>query len=159
MPRDIPARQVMTAEVTTFTPDQPVTDAMAALVEADVDGAPVVDDQGRVVGMLSTGDLIVQESRLHYPTVISLLGGLIESPSAQRQFEEDLRKAASATVADAMDDEPITVGPDDTVETIATLMHDHDVSRVPVVDEDRRLLGLVARGDILRAIIADLDAP
>ena len=58
-------------------------------------GAQVRGYDGRVVGMLSTGDLIVQESRLHYPTVISLLGGIIELPSSQRHFEEDLRKAAT----------------------------------------------------------------
>ena len=157
MPREIPAGQVMTTSVLSFSPDEPVIEAMGRLVDAEVDGGPVLDDDGRVVGMLSTGDLIVQESRLHYPTVISLLGGIIELPSAQKDFEEDLRKAASATVSDAMASEPVTVGPDDTVETIATQMHDHDVSRVPVVDDDGRLVGLVARGDILRAIMADLE--
>ena len=157
MPREIPASQVMTTSVLTFSPDEPVIDAMSRLVEGDVDGGPVVDADGRVVGMLSTGDLIVQESRLHFPTVISVLGGIIELPSSQRHFEEELRKAASATVSDAMEEPAITVGPDDTIETIATRMHDNDVSRVPVVDDDGRLVGLVARGDILRAIIADLD--
>ena len=157
MPREIPAGQVMTTSVLTFAPDEPVIDAMARLVEAEVDGGPVLDADGRVVGMLSTGDLIVQESRLHYPTVISLLGGIIELPSAQKNFEDDLRKAASATVSDAMASDPVTVGPDDTVETIATRMHDHDVSRIPVVDDEGRLVGLVARGDILRAIMVDLE--
>ena len=157
MPREIPANQVMTTSVLSFAADEPVIDAMGRLVEAEVDGGPVLDQEGRVVGMLSTGDLIVQESRLHFPTVISLLGGVMELPSSQRHFEEDLRKAASATVSDAMASEVVTVGPDDTVETIATRMHDNDVSRIPVVDDDGRLLGLVARGDILRAIMADLD--
>ena len=157
MPREIPASQVMTTSVLSFAADEPVIDAMGRLVEAEVDGGPVLDPDGRVVGMLSTGDLIVQESRLHFPTVISLLGGVMELPSSQRHFEEDLRKAASATVSDAMASAVITVGPDDTIETIATRMHDNDVSRIPVVDDDGRLLGLVARGDILRAIMADLD--
>jgi len=157
VPREIPASQVMTTSVLSFAADEPVIDAMGRLVEAEVDGGPVLDPDGRVVGMLSTGDLIVQESRLHFPTVISLLGGVMELPSSQRHFEEDLRKAASATVSDAMASEVVTVGPDDTVETIATRMHDNDVSRIPVVDDDGRLLGLVARGDILRAIMADLD--
>jgi len=157
VPREIPANQVMTTSVLSFAADEPVIDAMGRLVEAEVDGGPVLDPDGRVVGMLSTGDLIVQESRLHFPTVISLLGGVMELPSSQRHFEEDLRKAASATVSDAMASEVVTVGPDDTIETIATRMHDNDVSRIPVVDDDGRLLGLVARGDILRAIMADLD--
>ena len=140
-----------------FAADEPVIDAMGPGRAGQVDGGPVVDPDGRVVGMLSTGDLIVQESRLHFPTVISLLGGVMELPSSQRHFEEDLRKAASATVSDVDGVGRVTVGPDDTVETIATRMHDNDVSRIPVVDDDGRLLGIVARGDILRAIMADLD--
>jgi CBS domain-containing protein len=157
MPREIPASEVMTTEVVTFAPDVPIIEAMTGLVDAEVDGAPVVDD-GRVVGMLSTGDIIVQESRIHMPTVITLLGGTWELPSTTKHFESDLRKAASATVGDAMETPAVTVGPDDTVETIATRMHEEDVSRVPVVDDDGALLGLVARGDILRAIVQDLDS-
>ena len=147
----------MTTDVVTFAPDDPIVDAMTKLVDADVDGAPVVD-QGKVVGMLSTGDIIIPESRIHMPTVITLLGGTFELPSTQKHFQSDLRKAASATVGDAMEAPAITVGPDDTVETIATRMHEEDVSRVPVVDGDGALVGLVARGDILRAIVEDLDS-
>jgi CBS domain-containing protein len=153
MPRDVLAREAMTTDVVTFAPDEAITDAMQRLVDNNVDAGPVVDADGKVVGMLSTGDLIVQESQLHYPTVISILGGLIELPRDRKHFEEDLSRAVAATVGDAMEDEAVTVGPDDTLETVATLMHDHDVSRVPVVDEEGRLLGLVARGDILRAMM------
>ena len=56
-------------------------------------------------------------------------------------------------VEDAMSADPVTCGPDDTVEMVATLMHDNDVSRVPVVEEGH-LVGIIARGDILRAIVA-----
>ena len=59
----------MTTEVLAFTPDQNVQEAMQTLVDRGIDGAPVVDGDGVVVGMLSTGDLIVQESQLHFPTV------------------------------------------------------------------------------------------
>src|SRR5687767_489534 len=106
MPRDVKVRQVMTTDVLTFAPDEPVQDAMRRLVDAGVDGAPVVGD-GRVVGMLSSGDLIVQESQLHYPTVTTLFGGLIELPGDKRRFEEELHKAVGASVGEVMDDEPV----------------------------------------------------
>ncbi len=157
MPRDVPARDVMTTEVVTFAPDEAITDAMGRLVDRGVDAGPVVDADGKVVGMLSTGDLIVQESQLHYPTVLNLLGGLIELPGNKKRFEHELSQAAAATVGDAMSEKPVTCGPDDTLETVATLMHEHDISRVPVVDGDGKLLGLVARGDILRAMITSGD--
>ena len=158
MPRNTRVAEVMTTEVLTFTPDQNVREAMAALIDRRVDGAPVVDGQGRVVGVLSTGDLIVQESRLHFPTVISLFGASLELPSSQKHFEEDLTKALGSRVGEVMDDDPITIGPTDSLETAATLLHDREVSRLPVVDDDGRLVGILARADILRSIMADAGA-
>lgn len=73
-------------------------------------------------------------------------------PTAKRQFEDDLRKTLGATVADVMNPDPVTIGADDTIEEAATLLHDHDISRLPVVD-DSGLVGIVARVDILRALI------
>lgn len=156
MNRDQPVSQIMTSEVVSLRPDQPIREAMEALVAGNVDGAPVVDGDGKVVGMLSTGDLIVQDARLHGPTVISLLGAYIELPGSRHRFEEDFERAASAHVSDSMDDEPATCRVSDSIETAATVMHDEDVSRLPVVDDDGRLVGIVARGDILRSIVQDL---
>ena len=152
MNQDLPVRDVMTTEVVTFTPETTIEAAMTGLVEAGVDGAPVVDAAGTVVGVLSTDDLIVQDTRLHGPTVISILGAYIELPKWRKDFEEEFHKAAGSTVGEVMEDDPVTVGPDDTVETAATLMHDKDVSRLPVV-EGGRLVGVIARGDVLRAIV------
>jgi CBS domain-containing protein len=154
MSRQSPVSKVMTTDVLTFGPEDNVGDAMRTLVDRGIDGAPVVDAAGAVVGMLSTGDLIVQESRLHFPTVISLFGATIELPGAQRHFEEDLRRALGSTVGDVMHRDPITIGADDTVEEAATLLHEHDISRLPVVG-DEGLVGIVARVDILRGIIKD----
>ena len=150
--QDLPVRDVMTAEVVTVTPDQTIESAMATLVDAGVDAAPVVDAGGAVVGVLSTGDLIVADAQVHGPTVISLFGAYIELPSWRKEFEEDFKKAVGAVVSEVMEDEPVTCGPDDTVGTAATLMHDHDASRLPVV-EGGRLVGIIARGDILRAMV------
>jgi CBS domain-containing protein len=152
MSSETPVRDVMTTDVVTFAVHEPIVDAMQRLVDNGVDGGPVLDDTGAVVGMLSTGDLIVQESQLHAPTVMNILGGLFELPGSRKKFEKELEQAVAVDVEDAMHDAPVTCAPDDTVERAATLMHDHDVSRVPVV-EDGRLVGIVARGDILRAII------
>ena len=67
-------------------------------------------------------------------------------------LEEELHKVAGATVGEVMDDEPRTIGPDDTLEDLATLMNEHELSHVPVVDADGMLVGIVARGDIVRFI-------
>ena len=131
---------------------------MQQLVDRGIDGAPVVDSDNEVVGMISTGDLIVQETELHVPTIISLFGATLELPSAHKHFEDDLRKTLGSTVSDVMQPDPVTVAPDDTIERAATLLHDHDVSRLPVVGA-LGLVGIISRVDVLREIIRDDEAP
>ena len=135
MDSSTPVREFMTTDVLTVRPDDDIADAMKRLVDREADGAPVVDADGAVVGMLSASDLILQETRLHYPTAITLLGGYFEVPSSVKHFERDLERAVSAVVEDAMDDEPVTCEETATLEDVATLLHRHEISRVPVVRE------------------------
>ena len=151
MDRDTPVREIMTTDVLTFRSDDTVEDAMRSMVDRNVDSAPVVDEHGSLVGMLSNSDLIVQESELHFPTVLSFLGATIEI--GHKHFEEDLRKALGSKVSDLMTPKPVTITEDDTIERAATLMHEKDVSRLPVVN-DGTLVGIVSRNDVLRAILA-----
>lgn len=153
MPRSTPVRQVMTTDVLAFPPDVGVEDAARQLVARGIGGAPVVDGSGRLLGLVEDDDLILQEVRLHFPTTVSFLGALLQLPSEQHQLEDDLRKAVGAVVADVMDRDAPTVGPDDTLETAATRLHERHASRLPVVDADGKLVGILARGDVLRSIV------
>ncbi|HEX3620926.1 MAG TPA: CBS domain-containing protein [Acidimicrobiales bacterium] len=155
MPRTTLVRQVMTTDVLTFRPTETVEAAARALTQRRLGGAPVVDEGGKVVGLLEDDDLIVQDTQLHMPTVISLFGGYIELPSALAHFERDLRKAAAATVADVMDADAPTCGPEDTLEMVATALHESGSSRMAVIDDDGNLVGVVSRGDLVRAIVGD----
>lgn len=141
----------MHTDVLAVGPDDPVEDAMRALVNGNLDAAPVTDADGMVVGMLSNTDLIVQETQLHYPTLLSFLGASIEI--GHKRFDEELSKALGSKVGEVMTAKPVTCVESDTVEAVATLMHDSDISRVPVV-RDGRLVGIVSRNDILRAILS-----
>jgi CBS domain-containing protein len=152
MPRTTPVREVMTTDVLSFAPDESVESAARRLSERRLGGGPVVDAEGHVVGLLEDDDLIVQDAKLHFPTVITVLGAYIELPSSQRHFEEDLRKAVGATVADVMDAKAPTCREDDTLEQVATVMHDRNLSRLPVVRAGK-LVGIISRGDIVRALV------
>jgi len=158
MLRELPVREVMATDVLTFAPGDNVMDAMRTMLVRDVDGAPVVDVDGAIVGLLSTSDLIVEEARVHLPTVITLLGAYIELPSAKKQFDRDVEKALGSTVGEVMSDPAPTLGPDDTVEQAATIMHEQGADRLPVVDDSGAIVGIVARGDIVRAIVNEQDA-
>lgn len=151
MDRTSPVSEVMGADPLTLRPSDNVEDAMRLLVERGVSAAPVVDEGGALLGVLSDADLIVQESQLHFPTVLTFLSASIEL--GHKRFEEDLRKALGGTVADLMTREPFTVEDTDTVETAATLMHDEDLATLPVL-RDGRVVGVITRRDVLRAVLS-----
>ena len=152
MPRDLAVTEVMTTPVTTLTADTTIEEAASLLVEADIGGAPVVDGSGRLIGLLDDSDLVLSEARLHAPTTIEILGAYIPLPGERRRFQDELRHALGRTVGEVMEDDPPSVQPDATVEDVATLLHDRAVSRVAIVDAERRVVGIVSRGDLVRAL-------
>jgi CBS domain-containing protein len=142
----------MTTDVLSFKREDKVQAAAEAMASRSIGGAPVVDDDGKVIGMLNDDDLIVSDVRLHMPTVISVLGAYLELPSSASRFDKEVRKAVGATVGDVMSENPETCGEDSTVEEVATTLHEQNLSRLPVV-RDEVLVGIVARGDILKEIV------
>jgi CBS domain-containing protein len=154
MPRNTLVRQVMTTDVLVFHPGDKIEKAARLLSERKLGGAPVVDDDGALVGLLEDDDLIVQDARLHFPTVISVLGAYLELPSSLARMEKELHKAVGATVGEVMDADPASCSPDDTLESVATTMHERNLSRLPVVDDDQ-VVGIVSRGDLVRAIVGE----
>lgn len=151
--REMPVRDVMTVDVVTFAPTDNVQTAMQELVDRGIDAGPVVDESGAVVGMLSTGDLIVEEARVHFPSVVNFLGVNVTWPFDHKELDDTMSKALGASVGEVMTAEPFTIDVDASVEEAATVMHDQNVSRLPVIDADARLVGIVARGDIVKAIV------
>jgi CBS domain-containing protein len=149
MPDTTPVREVMTRDVVTLRPDQSVQEAADVLAGKQIGAAPVVDADGKLVGLLRDEDLIVSEARLHVPTVISFLGADLVLPSSLHRFEHELKKAAGSSVGDVMITEFPVAKPDDTLDGLAAEMHDRDITHVPVVDGGK-LVGIVARGDLVR---------
>ena len=131
-------------------PDTTVGELADILAKNKISGVPVVDDQGRVLGMVSEADIILQDADLHFPYYIQFLERVIYLQSVHK-FEERVRKSIGSKVAEIMTDEVISVSPDATVREVATLMADRNVNRLPVT-ENGRLVGIVTRGDIVRAI-------
>jgi CBS domain-containing protein len=152
MPRDLPVTEIMTTPVVGLQVDTSVEEALGVLTRNGISGAPVVDGDGRLVGVLDDSDLLVSEARLHGPTAIEILGAYIPLPGEQRRFEEELRHALARTVGDLMDADAPALGPSATVEDAATIMVDQQVSRIPVIDEQRHVLGIVTRGDIVEVM-------
>lgn len=155
MPRELPVREIMTTDVVTLHADDSLEDAVRALVARGISGAPVVDDDGRLLGVLDDSDLLLSEARVHAPTAIEILGAYIPMPGTIKKFEEEVRHALGRTVADLMDADAPRVGIDAKVEDVATAMLAKHISRVPVVDEDDKVIGIVSRGDLVAAMSRD----
>lgn len=147
------ARDVMTSDPVTVTPDLPVKDAARLMVDRKIGALPVVEDD-KLVGLVTEGDLIMADVKVEFPTYIDLLSGFIFYPPSIRRFENELKKAVGAAVKDVMTAEPISVTAETTVEDVATLMVDREVSRVPVLDAGR-LVGIISKSDIVRAIASE----
>jgi CBS domain-containing protein len=144
------ANDIMTREVCSVHEETDLKELAARFVENNHKTLPVVDDAGRLVGIVSQTDLIEQDKPLHIPTVISLFDWVIylESPKA---FSDEVRKVSARKVGEICSREVITCTPAATVEEIAGLMVEHKIHLVPVVDGER-LVGVVARLDMIRSM-------
>ena len=145
------AKEIMTTEVITLTPETDIVQAAKVLLDNGINGAPVVDDQGRLKGILCQSDLVVQQKRLPVPTIYTLLDGFVTF-SSSKQMEKQVRKIAALTVAEAMTPDPVTVKSDTRLETIAALMVDNHFHTLPVVD-DGRLVGIIGKEDVLKTLL------
>jgi len=121
-------RDIMTTDVVTVRPDTPHQTVAAMLRQHRVSGFPVADDDGKVVGVVTETDLV------------ALVAG---------RRHRGHRAAEQATAGDLMSHPAVTVGPDDPVKTAARLMRKQRLQRLPVVDRDGRLAGIVSRSDVL----------
>lgn len=144
-------KDIMTKNLITVTPDTEITHASKLLLEKHVNGIPVVDRSGTLVGILCQSDLIAQQKKLPIPSVFSFLDGLI-SLTSRKHFEKEIQKIAAITVAQAMTANPVTVSPETTIEEAATLMVEKNFHTLPVL-EGSRLVGIVGKEDVLRTLI------
>ena len=148
-------KDIMTTDLITFTPDMDISRAAKVLFDNRINGAPVVDDNGELVGILCQSDLITQQKKLPIPTIFTFLDGLIRL-SSMKQIEKQVRKIAALTVSDAMTPKPVTVRPDTGLETVAALMVDSNFHTLPVVEESR-LVGIIGKEDVLRTLIPNAE--
>jgi CBS domain-containing protein len=147
-------RDIMDSDPETVAPDTPVEEVVRLLRENELPGVPVVDSDGRCVGIVTEADLVLPDDQgdLHIPHYINLFGGTVFLEPLGR-FEQRLRKAFASKASDMMTSDPDTVDPDTSVREAARLIHEYGHNRLPVVD-DGRLVGVVTRVDVLGALAA-----
>lgn len=142
---------IMTTDVITVQKDTPIGEAAKKLLENHINGVPVVDDEGRLVGILCQSDLITQQKNFPLPTVFTILDGFIPL-SSMGQMEKQVQKIAATTVEQAMTPDPITVTADTDLNQAASLMVDKNFHTLPVVDGET-LVGVLGKEDVLKTLL------
>lgn len=134
-------------------PEDDVESLLRLMREHELPSVAVVDGYNRVVGIVTEADLVIREedADLHLPHHIDLLGGVIFLEPI-KHYEERLRRAFAATVGEMMTPDPVTVTPEDSARHAARIIATQHHNRLPVVDGDGRLLGIVTRADVLEAL-------
>ena len=146
------AKDIMAKELISVTPETPVTEAAKILLEKRINGLPVLNEEGQLVGIICQSDLVAQQKRFPIPSVFNLLDGLIPI-SSPKTLEKEMKKIAASRVAEAMSPNPVTVSPEATLEDIATLMVTKSFHTLPVVDQGK-LVGIIGKEDVLRTLLA-----
>jgi CBS domain-containing protein len=146
-------REVMTREPVTVSPETEIAEAARLLLDKRINGIPVVDRGGTLVGILCQSDLITQQKKFPIPTVFTLLDGLIPLGS-MKSLDREVQKITATRVADAMTPDPVTVGPDTDLAEVASLMVDRKFHTSPVVEGDE-LVGVIGKEDVLRTLMRE----
>jgi CBS domain-containing protein len=144
-------RELRVAEITheewpTLGPDETVEGAIKLFAESGISGAPVVDE-GRLVGIVTEGDLIFRDAEIKAPGFLDILGGLIPLGSWD-EYRKEALKSAGVTVDEVMTRELITISPDASLAEASTIMAERRVKILPVAEDDT-LRGIITRMDIL----------
>jgi len=141
------ASDIMTQDVVTVNKNQPISDLAIIFIENHFNGVPVLDNTGKVVGVVTQGDLIEQNKNLHIPTVIALFDAVLFLES-EKKFEDDLKKLTGSKIEDIYHKNFITVSPDTYLSEIITIMAEKDIHTLPVLEGDK-LIGIIGKQNII----------
>jgi CBS domain-containing protein len=145
------AKDIMTRDVITVTPEEKVETVARILVENKISGVPVVDDNYHVVGIVTEKDLLVKAGELKVPFYLTLFDSIIylENPA---KFNERLKKYTAVKVKEIMTERVVVVDEDTEINEIIDLINKKNINRVPIV-RHHKLVGIITRNDILKSLV------
>ena len=145
-------KDIMTKDVVTVKKEASIREIAQTIVDHDVSGLPVMDDDGTVCGIVSEGDLVRKEFAPELPDELCILGAVIYY-SGLREYQDAFRKIAAISAEQLMTKKIISVKADDDVSEVAKILYNKHVKRVPVLDEKKHLLGIVSRREGYRTAV------
>jgi CBS domain-containing protein len=148
------AGEIMARDVPSVHPSDDARTAIDLLSKSDLGAIPVIDNENKLVGIVSESDLVLseEESDLHLPHYLNIMGGIVFVGS-MKGFEERLEKAFATEVSELMSAEPIVAHDYESADRVAKKIADKHHNHLPVVDADGYLVGMVTRADALAALV------
>lgn len=145
------AKDIMTREVLTVHPETTVNELAQLLTVNNINGAPVIDSDGKLLGIVTENDLIYQKKKVHIPTVVTILDSVfyLENPE---KMEKEMLKIAGSTVNDIYTKSVVSVIEESGIDEVATIMAEQNIHTIPVL-KDGKIVGIIGKKDIIRTLI------
>jgi CBS domain-containing protein len=154
---ELTAQDIMTKNVITITGESTIGELSKLLLENKISGVPVVDADGKLAGMITDADIITEDTAPIFPYYVDPLVmsyGFVENIE---QYQKNMKEYLETKVKDVMTHKVRNVRKDALVSEVAKIMVRNRVNRVPVVDEDNKLAGIIARSDIIKSMVNEAD--
>ena len=143
-------KDLMTKSVISVKPTDTVNHVADVLSEHHFTGVPVMDEAGLLLGLISERDFIASDSKIYLPTYIKLLTEFDFIKHDERRLSPAVQNIINATAADIMNSDPVTVAMDLDIESLANVFGTKRVNPIPVVDDQKKVLGIVSRSDLIK---------
>lgn len=143
-------KEIMSKDVVTVYETNTVEEVARIFIEKKISGVPVVDSKNKLVGIISEGDLVFQQKKLNPPVFLSFFDGVIQV--GKNAFFDEIKKMSAFLIKDLMTKENMIVGKEDMdIADISSLLIENQVNRIPIVDDENKVVGIVTRYDIIKA--------
>jgi len=147
------AKDIMTRDVITVPENTTVEELGRLFIEKDISGAPVVDNAGYLIGVITENDLISKNSRLHIPMILRLFDAFI--PLGTSKLETEITKMAASTVGEACTRKVVTIAEEPPLDEVATLMNERKIHLLPVLRHGK-VVGIIGKRDLIRGIAGEI---
>lgn len=152
---NISVQDIMETQVVAVRPDMLLAQAAKILGDHKFDGVPVVDEHNILIGILTEYDLVSKGSAMHLPTFQKILANLHVLGKDKAGFQSDIAEVANMKVRDVMNTDPLTLHHNATYEEAVAAFRDHHrVNPIPIIDDNRKVIGVISRFDILKPLQA-----
>ena len=141
----------MTTNVITVKKDTTIKELARILYSRHINGVPVVDEDGKLIGIICESDLIRKDKNLHIPTVVTILDAVLYLESSKK-FEKELQRFNATLVEELYTKDVVSVDEKTPLHEIATIMTEKKVYTIPVLDGDR-IMGIIGKADIIRTLV------